>query len=288
VHDALLAAAGSTWFDTRPFDPAALPPGALASRIAGMAAALRGSYGTAPHFVLKDPRCCRFLPLLRGVLAGLGCRIGVVLALRDPTEVAASLAARNRLSPAYAGILWARHAIEAERDSRDLPRAVVAYAGLLADWRGAAARILALPGDWRPAEEAASPLQPGLRHHRGQPPEQVFGAPLAALLGALDQALGDLGVRDDAAARARVDAAAAPVLAAARRMATTLEAEFLFQRMTSPNPLIASPDPVADAERFAAVMQRLHPAPLEMPDAPPPPSFDPVGSPETAALDGAA
>ncbi len=253
AHDALLRAADSAWFDTRPLDASALP----ADAVPRMAAALRRSFGDAPFFVVKDPRTCRFVPLLRAALADTGARASAVIALRHPAEVAASLGRRDRMSAAYAGLLWARHMIEAERETRDMPRVIVAYGALLADWRDSVARIAAL-GDAVLPEEAAmgAILRPDLRHHTG---------PAAAAtppdLAALHAALLSLSARDDGAGRAAVDEAAARVEDAARHAAPLLEAEFLLQRLTSPNANMVSTDPASDRRRFAAAMQRLHEAP---------------------------
>ncbi|MBR0673827.1 sulfotransferase family protein [Neoroseomonas soli] len=258
AHDAALQAAGSAWFDTRPFDPSSIAPETLVTLVARIVEALDRSFGAASHWVIKDPRICRFLPLLRGVLSRLGLHSAVVLALRPPAEVAASLAVRDQITPAYAGLLWARHVIEAERDSRDLPRVVVTYADLLADWRAVAANISRLPGNWTIPKHLAPPINPTLRHHHDLRPNNIFGEPVAAALHELDAALTALAARDGAPERAAMDAAAAPVLALSRQMAMTLEAEFLFQRLTSQPPLITAQDPVADRKRFAGVMQRLH------------------------------
>ncbi len=261
VHDALLRAADSAWFDTRPFDLFALPPAVLKAIAARMQAALQVSFAEAPCFVVKDPRSCRFVPLLRDVLAGLGARASAVLALREPAEVAASLGHRDGISPRYAGLLWARHMIDAELATRDLPRTMVSYDELLVGWRGVAARVVALaPLAAPPADEAEilGILRPDLRHHAGLAAESLFGPGLATALGRLHAALLGLATRDEAAERAAVDAAAAPLLAAANRVQDAVEAEFMIQRLTSPHPHIASTQPEEDRRRFAAAMQRLH------------------------------
>ncbi|MFM7135669.1 MAG: glycosyltransferase, partial [Planctomycetota bacterium] len=102
-------------------------------------------------FVLKDPRICRLVPFWRSVLATAGIPVATVLMLRDPLEVARSLAARAG-SPQFRPaaivaserclLLWLRHVIDAERGSRGLLRHAVDYAALLADWRAAVAPLV--------------------------------------------------------------------------------------------------------------------------------------------------
>jgi hypothetical protein len=107
---------------------------------------LAGEFCEEPLFVFKDPRLCRMFPFWEKILASEGIAIRVVLCLRDPREVAASLAARfdnTTLHPAAIAaqsrthLLWLRHVLEAEKATRHLPRIAVDYADLLSDWRTA-------------------------------------------------------------------------------------------------------------------------------------------------------
>ncbi len=119
-------------------------------------ALLAGEFGDAPFFILKDPRLCRLFPFWEKVLASEGIDMRVVLCLRDPREVAASLAARfdnPALHPAAipahsrSHLLWLRHVLEAERSTRHLPRIAVDYADLVSNWRTALQELPSLcPG----------------------------------------------------------------------------------------------------------------------------------------------
>lgn len=171
-NDALLAAMGSHWDDWRAMPEAWCDsPGArdwyprardlLASSFAGQAL-----------IVLKDPRICRLLPFWQRVIEGAGYQPRLVLPLRHPLEVAASLRRRDAFSPRKGQVLWLRHVLDAERDSRSLPRVVVRYATLLDDWRGELGRIraglgLALPRWSATAEvEIDRFLRDDLRHNQ--------------------------------------------------------------------------------------------------------------------------
>jgi hypothetical protein len=102
--------------------------------------------------VCKDPRICRLLPLWRRAFSVAGIAPRAVLVLRNPLEVAASLAARaagpatasaSITAPAVALLLWLRYVLEAERHSRDMPCNVVDYAAVLAEWRTPLAPVFA-------------------------------------------------------------------------------------------------------------------------------------------------
>ena len=82
-------------------------------------------------------------------------------------------------------VLWLRHFLDAERDTRDLPRNFTSYDALLEDWRTVVGRIdadlgLGLGPITGEAEKAVGEfLEPSLRHHaHGEPEwekEKVFG-----------------------------------------------------------------------------------------------------------------
>ena len=153
AHEALLEALHRGWMDPRslPEDwtqtaAAGAARGVLAELVADL---LAGAQVAA----VKDPRICRVLPLWMEVAARAGARPAALLVVRHPDEVASSLERRGGMSRARAHLLWMTHLLDAERDSRDLPRAFVSYDALLADWRAELGRIgEALPG-WLPAPD---------------------------------------------------------------------------------------------------------------------------------------
>ncbi|MEO0391946.1 MAG: glycosyltransferase [Pseudomonadota bacterium] len=85
--------------------------------------------------VLKDPKLCRLLPLWDRVCADLSIEPLAIMALRHPVAVARSLVKRDGMGFETALLLWLRHTLEAERDSRDYRRAISDYDMILADWR---------------------------------------------------------------------------------------------------------------------------------------------------------
>jgi hypothetical protein len=173
LHEALLASAGSSWDDLREF-----PAEWLASRHRmvferSAVACLLAEFGDAPRFVLKDPRVCRLVPFWLGVLAKLPAEPCFVIPVRHPNEVAASLAARDGIPPAMGRLLWLRHVLAAERETRGQARIFISYQDLLADWRAAVSKVFAHAGLALPdlesggaiAAEVEAYLDPRLRHH---------------------------------------------------------------------------------------------------------------------------
>jgi hypothetical protein len=161
AQELFLRALGYAWDDVRALPPAALAGPAADELETRLVELLASEYGTSPHFVVKDPRICRLLPVWRRVLERSGAEPRCVLPLRDPLEIAASLQDRGgRMGQGRALLLWLRHVLEGERATRDLPRSIVTYDALLADWRAVAARIAHdLTLDWpRPLAAAGAEI----------------------------------------------------------------------------------------------------------------------------------
>lgn len=169
----LLEGLGSQWDDPLPL-PAAWPDSAVAADVVPrLRAIVQRDFGKSPLAGIKDPRMCRLLPAWLPWLGEAGFAPCAALVVRDPAEVMASLAKRDRLPAAQVAWIWLRHLLEAEAATRTLPRIVVRYGDLLHDWRAEVERIARTFGlAWPVAPEVAAPaieafLEPGLRHGRG-------------------------------------------------------------------------------------------------------------------------
>jgi len=133
IHERLLASLGRSWDDVR-----ALPEGWQSSDAARVASSeiaelISRDFAQSALWAVKDPRICRFLPLWTAATKQLGIRPVVLFVARRPSEVAASIEARNHWAPPIGELLWLRHMFEAEAASRMLQRATVVYDDLLAD-----------------------------------------------------------------------------------------------------------------------------------------------------------
>jgi hypothetical protein len=134
IHEEVLASAGSSWDDFTEF-----PQPWFASNLADsfktrLVATLREEFGPASLMIIKDPRICRIVPLWLSVLDEFGAAPLFVIPIRNPADVAASLKQRNGLPETTSLLLWLRHFLAAERDTRGFRRSFVAYDSLLTDW----------------------------------------------------------------------------------------------------------------------------------------------------------
>ncbi len=195
IDDRLLVRLGRTWHDVRDLPanwrthPATLRAKAEIVELVGR------EFAASPLWAIKDPRICRLTALWVEALRECGQAPRALIVVRDPFEVAESLRVRDGWAPAQSILLWVQHLLDAERASRHLPRSLVFYDGLLADWRGSVARFAReLVVDWPVAIEAAAGaieayLDPAEKHHRKPACEgQPMSGFLAALLAACRQA----------------------------------------------------------------------------------------------------
>jgi O-antigen biosynthesis protein len=149
MHDELLQSAGSYWHDWRPLDPAWFRTPIAAEFKNRLKQAIESEFGDATLLVIKDPRICRMVPFWTELLTELEIEPVALTPLRNPLEVAKSLQTRNGFRLEKSLLLWLRHVLEAERDSRSLRRSFVSYESLLTDWRACLGRAASQTGlEW--------------------------------------------------------------------------------------------------------------------------------------------
>ncbi len=171
AHEKLLTALGRRWDDFRemPVDWIAHPQAQSCAK--SIRRFVADELAEQALWAVKEPRLCRLLPLWPQALNVLPLRLTAVIMVRNPLEVAASLARRDGMAYGHAYLLWAQHLLEAERATRDMPRMIVQYDDLLHEWRGVVVKMAEQLGyTWpRPVDDATSEidafLSPQLRHH---------------------------------------------------------------------------------------------------------------------------
>lgn len=159
-HDRFLQKLGSRWNDWQSIDTGGLPAASLADVKRELSELIDADYPDSGLFVLKDPRLSRLVPFYSELLREKGIEPRFALPIRNPLAVIESLRERDGMPAGLAGLLWLRHALDAEFATRNASRAIVSYEHLLRDWRPAMQRVGArLSLRWpRPAQDAASDI----------------------------------------------------------------------------------------------------------------------------------
>lgn len=170
IHERLLGALGSSWHDERPLPENWWRAERIVPFRQELLAILHRDFSESPLWGIKDPRMCRLLPFWLDILEEFHCQPLFVLIVRNPQEVAESLAKRDGIGDARAYLLWLQHTLDAEKWTYAYPRVLVSYERLLQDWPATMSDIankLSLPLAWdsegvRRRMDAF--LEPSLRH----------------------------------------------------------------------------------------------------------------------------
>jgi len=168
ASDLLLASGGLHWDEPGPI-PRPLDASAVETAVARMRdvfASLRES--SAPG-VVKDPRACRLVAEWSLAMDSAKLRPLYLLVLRDPREVAASLAARDGMTAFRAEQLWIEHLLEAEHATRGAPRVFVDFGELLKQPEAVLdAALNSLGAEWLAARDSAqgTGVESALRRQR--------------------------------------------------------------------------------------------------------------------------
>jgi hypothetical protein len=173
LNDDILTSGGSQWQDWQAFNPnwyRTSKPHEFRDRALKV---LEKEVGSSSLFVFKDPRVCRIFPFWRDTFDAAGIEPKIIMTVRHPQEVAASLERRKENGiPVLVGLLlWLRYMLEAEADTRGMTRATVSYDRLLQDPIGLAESLQDQLGLFWPslselqADVISSYMDPSLRHH---------------------------------------------------------------------------------------------------------------------------
>jgi len=167
LNDEILRVVGSEWDDLFGVRVEALVSAQQDVFLPRAREVLDLNYGSAGTLVLKDPRVSLLSPLWRAALEQAGCTVTFVIMVRDPLEVAQSIAARDGSPVSASMMVWLSHMLAIERDTRSVSRVFVRYTDLLEDWRSVVACLgPALPAPSEIASvEISNYLSASARHH---------------------------------------------------------------------------------------------------------------------------
>lgn len=133
ANDCILETLNTTWDDTFPLPPRWTERFVESQLLLDIRSFLRTEIKENELSALKDPRLSKLMPLWRPLFNAEGISLHCALVIRNPLEIANSLATRNGFSTEKSLLLWMQHMADAERNSRELPRGFVRFESLLSD-----------------------------------------------------------------------------------------------------------------------------------------------------------
>ncbi len=134
LNDAILKSAGSNWYDWTSFNHDWYKSLKGEEFLWRAQEKFSQEYGDSALSVMKDPRICRILPFWQRTFDSLGIETRIVIPIRNPYEVATSLARRDGFEVSYGLLLWLRHILDAEYSTRGKKRVFTNFDSLMHDW----------------------------------------------------------------------------------------------------------------------------------------------------------
>lgn len=141
LNDKILSSAGSSWEDWGPINDDWGGSAIRAQMIETARALVKDHCQLGPLFAIKDPRICRLADIWVEAMRGEEVEPLVLVMLRNPAEVSASLEHRDLMTRGYGLLLWLRHVLDAELLSRGERRVFCRYDQLMGNWQGMIAKV---------------------------------------------------------------------------------------------------------------------------------------------------
>jgi hypothetical protein len=202
INDRFLASYGSNWFDPSLRVQLAVlerrePHLAFVSEIVEFLK----SCPKRQTLVIKDPRITAVAHCWFEAVELLGGSVKIVIPVRPPSSVAASLGARDGVSMELSSALWLKYNVLAAKAARGRRHVFVGFDGLLSDWRRQVSRMTDQIGvnlTGGSDDEIDAFLRPRLRHHVSchEPVELLGGTWISELNSSLLQATEDIACPD--------------------------------------------------------------------------------------------
>jgi hypothetical protein len=183
----VLGALGSIWSDVRFLPEGWIERPDMSVYLERLCELLEKKFGSASLFAVKHPHICRLAPLYRRAFDAIGVVPSAIRTHRNPYVIAASQKKKNALPRAHALLLWASYMLDAEWNTRGIPRALVLYDALLADSVGTVRGALAELGVMRP--DAARGFVTRTLSRSNAVPTSGLYRPLGKLVADVEQAL---------------------------------------------------------------------------------------------------
>ena len=142
INNAFLSRHGASWYDpTLRLQREIIFPAQEREAFIEQIRAFIERCDAGPLLVIKEPRIAALAEFWFEASRRASMTARVVIPIRHPDQVAASLGARDGISAELSNVLWLKYNFLAERSSRETPRIFVEYLNLLKDWRKEIGRI---------------------------------------------------------------------------------------------------------------------------------------------------
>jgi len=133
LNDAILSELGSSWQDWRPLDLHGLSAVGAVGLSEKASRLIDAECRDVALSVLDDPRIGRLAPFWLNLLADKDIAPSAIIVVRHPLDVAQALRSQDGLSLNQGLLLWLRYVLDAEANSRGVPRSIVVWTRFVAN-----------------------------------------------------------------------------------------------------------------------------------------------------------
>ncbi len=123
------------WADPKPLAPEWMDNSRLMDIYKRAEEVVARMEGSGQYVVIKDPRMSRLASFWAAIFLSTNVEVKFITCLRNPLDVAASLAKRDGIALDHALQLWTSYMLEAEAQTRGFSSAICRYDDFVDDWR---------------------------------------------------------------------------------------------------------------------------------------------------------
>lgn len=172
IHEKILRLFHYSWDTTKPLPDCWWKSDEIIPLKNELTELIKQNFASTPLWAWKDPRTCLLLPLWSVILKELNIDLYYVIVVRNPLDVAASLANRNGFSTQKSLAIWNLYTLSALNLSENDRRAFIQYDEFLDNWENSLNEIIEKFNldklDEAAKDEIVTFLKPSLRHSKSK------------------------------------------------------------------------------------------------------------------------
>ncbi|TLS36895.1 sulfotransferase family protein [Pseudalkalibacillus caeni] len=159
----------TSWDRTEPLEENWMKNFRVKNQVKKLKEVVRANFGNSKLWGWKDPRTCLLLPIWERTTRELNMDTSYVIVVRNPLDVAASLAKRNGFLLEKSLRIWALYTLSAFLYTENKERTMITYESLLENWEVPLKNVstdLSIPWRGDISDSIKEFLSPSLQHNK--------------------------------------------------------------------------------------------------------------------------
>lgn len=135
IHDRILGTFSSTWSSIKPLEDGWTERESVNQAKEDLRSILIREFKNTQIWGWKDPRTCLLLPIWNDISNELNINLKFLIIIRNPIDVANSLAKRNNFPVGKSYLLWKLYVLSSLEHTKNKKRIILSYDNFLDDWK---------------------------------------------------------------------------------------------------------------------------------------------------------